>query len=162
MASTIAKEVKVIEVTEEKVSEVTEVKVIEVTEETERIEGKWLKIAVPDGGGFECLIRPVMKATWMATDDPEEGKASIELDLEGSHCMMYTPWMMVKETQSSKIWIHDDAVIAERDRKEEAWKQEMGMSQKTDGEKKPIAKTDGEASSSVTEGSYDHCSEEGE
>ena len=146
MASTIAKEEKV----------------NEVTEETTKIVWKWWKIAVPDGGGFDCMIRPVMKATWMATDDPEEGKASIEFDLEGSHSMMYTPWKLVKETQSSKIWIHDDALIAERDRKEEAWKQEMWMSQNTDGEKKPIAKTDGEAASSETDGSYEYAHAGGE
>ena len=158
MASTIAKDAKVNEMPSTKVnematiakSELSDYEGGEITENTTKIIGKWIKILIPLEGGFNCMIQPVMKATWDENDD--SGMAKLWLDFEGAHSMQYTPWKLVNKTKDAKIWIHDDALIADRNRKEEAWKVEM--SQKTDGEQKPIE--------SSSDGSFEHANAGGE
>jgi hypothetical protein len=85
---------------------------------TTKVIGCWTKIEVPLEGGFDARFQPVLRAT-----KNEDGETStITLDIEGAHSMQYTPWKLLNKTMDTKIWIHDEALIAERNKNEEEWK----------------------------------------
>jgi hypothetical protein len=135
-----------IEETHEKEIEETQ----KMIEETQK--GNWTRITLPQGAQY-VMIRAVM--TLKKTD--ANGMKEIQLDLEGKHEMGYTPWKLIKETDESKVWIHDEAMIAKRDKKEalEAEEEKRRV-------KMPISKSKPQESlikekdwSTVTEGSVD-------
>ena len=82
-----------------------------IKERTEK--GNWFVVRLPPGAQY-VQIRAVM--TLKATD--ANGDKEIQLDIEGKHDMGYTPWKLIKETDESKVWIHDEDKIDRRNKKE--------------------------------------------
>ena len=58
------------------------------------------------------MCRAVMSITRV------EEMRHIRLDLDGKHDMNYTPWKLIKETNDSKAWVHDEEKIDQRNKKE--------------------------------------------
>ena len=78
----------------------------------ERIEkGKQIHIELPAGAQY-VMCRAVMSITRV------EEMRHIRLDLDGKHDMGYTPWKLIKETNDSKAWVHDEEKIDQRNKKE--------------------------------------------
>ena len=88
-----------------------------IEQTTKKIIGCWWKLEVPEEGGFNCRIQAVVRAKTV-----DKKFATLSLDIEGAHTMSYTPWKLVNKTSDTKIWVHDDALITERNKDEEQWK----------------------------------------
>ena len=76
------------------------------------VKGSKIEIELPPGATYVWL-RPVMHLK-----KTDEFTTKIGFDIEGKHDMTFTPWKLIKVTNHSRAWVHDQEKIDERNKKE--------------------------------------------